>query len=264
MSRSMWLRIGGLVLVAAFIPMSAALAQLPNSMAVIGDSISQAALSDDSIDPNQPEHSWSTGNSGSDPVFSHYERILASNPGISGRNHNNSENGADSGDLVAQANQTVSQGVEYVTILIGGNDVCAGSTAGMTSVAEYTSRFNQAIDILQAGLPGSIILVVEVPNVGRIYDVGRFDFWCLVKWDTFGFCDNMLTNGSTQRNAAKARNVEYNNALRTLSSQQGVFFDDDTFEINFSKGSLSNIDCFHPDMSLQATLASVTYSASRF
>ncbi len=240
-----------------------AFAQLPNSIAVIGDSISRAAVSDDSIDPDQPEHSWSTGNA-NDSVLSHYERILAANPGISGRNRNNAENGANSGDLLVQANATVSQGNEYVTIQMGGNDVCADDTAGMTSVAEYTARFNQAIDVLQAGLPGATILVCEVPNVGRIYDVGRFDFWCLVKWNTFGFCDNMLTNGSTQRNAARARNVEYNNALRTLSAQQGVFFDDDIFEVNFSKGQLSNIDCFHPDLSLQNALANATYDASRF
>lgn len=264
MFRSHWPRIGGLAVVAALVPASMTLAQLPNSMAVIGDSISQAAVSDDSIDPWQPEHSWSTGNSSSDSVFSHYERILASNPAIAGKNFNNAENGANSGDLLGQANATVSQGVDYVTILMGGNDVCADSTAGMTSVAEYTTRFNQAIDVLQAGLPNATILVVEVPNVGRIWDVGKWDFWCQAKWNTFGFCNNMLTNGSTQRNAAKARNVEYNNALRTLSAQQGVFFDDDLFEINFSKGSLSNIDCFHPDLGLQATLAAVTYSASRF
>ena len=264
MSRSMWSRIGGLAVVVAVVPASIALAQLPNSMAVIGDSISQAAVADDSVDPNQPEHSWATGYEANDGVFSHYERILASNSGISGNNFNNSENGANSGDLLGQANATVSQGVDYVVIQMGGNDVCADDTAGMTSVTEYTSRFNQAIDVLQAGLPGATIVICEIPNVGRIYDVGRWDFWCQVKWATFGFCDNMLTNGSTQRNAAKSRNVAYNNALRTLASQQGVFFDDDVFEVAFSKGNLSEIDCFHPGLPLQNSLANVTYSASRF
>ncbi|MCC6154959.1 MAG: hypothetical protein IT367_14435, partial [Candidatus Hydrogenedentes bacterium] len=61
----------------------AANAAYPNSIAGLGDSITRAALSDNSIgglNYGQPEHAWSTGYSSSDGVNSHYERILAANP----------------------------------------------------------------------------------------------------------------------------------------------------------------------------------------
>lgn len=239
---------------------------LPNSMAVMGDSISQAAVADDGIDPNQPEHSWSTGYESGDGVNSHYERILAVNSGIAGNNHNNAVNGAKADDLMGQAINTVNQGVDYVTILMGGNDVCGDNVSDgeLTPTATYTAYFDDALDTLQAGLPDATILVLEVPRISRIYDVGRTNFGCQLKWWVFGFCDNVLRNGSSQRNTATARNIEYNNALRTLTASKGVYFDDDIYEVNFSRGDLSNTDCFHPAKSLQDDLADVTYDAGRF
>jgi hypothetical protein len=233
----------------------------PSSMAVIGDSISRAALSDDSIDPDQPEHSWATGNA-NDAVNSHFERIRAANPSVIA--FNNAENGADSGDLLSQSNQTVSQGVEYVAIQIGGNDVCSDNAANITPVATWNARWNEAIDVLQAGLPGADILVTGVVNVRRVYDVGRTNLGCLLKWNVLTFCKSMLTNGSSQRTVATNANINFNNSLASITAAQGVHYDADTYGIAFSRSQLSNIDCFHPDISLQAQAAQVSYDASRF
>lgn len=234
----------------------------PSRMAVIGDSISRAALSDDSIDPDQPEHSWATGNSSTDAVNSHFERIRVANPSVIA--FNNAENGADSGDLLAQSNTTVSQGVQYVAIQMGGNDICSDDAATITPVATWNARWNEAIDVLQAGLPGADILVTGVVNVRRVYDVGRFNFGCLLKWNSLTFCKSMLTNGSTQRTIATNANINFNNSLASITAAQGVHYDADTYGIAFSRSQLSSIDCFHPDISLQAAAAEVSYSASRF
>jgi len=236
----------------------------PNSMATIGDSISRGALADDSLDDDQPEHVWSTGYDAGDACYSHYERILAANSGISGNNLNNAWNGAQSDDLLAQSNTTVSQAVQYVTIEMGGNDVCGDSTAEMTTTATWQYRWNEAIDVLQAGLPGADILVCSVVNVRRVYDVGRYDLGCQLKWNTFTWCKNMLVNGSTQRTEATNQLLAYNSALSSLTAAQGVWYDADVYSYAFSKGQLSSIDCFHPDTSLDGALANVTYSASRF
>lgn len=233
----------------------------PSRMAVIGDSISRAAVADDTIDPDQPEHSWATGTA-NDAVNSHYERIRAANP--SAIAFNNAENGADSGDLLSQANQTVSQGVQYVAIQIGGNDICSDDAATITPVATWNARWNEAIDVLQAGLPGADILVTGVVNVRRVYDVGRTNLGCLLKWNILTFCKSMLTNGSSQRTVATNANINYNNSLAAITAAQGVWYDADTYGIAFSRSQLSNIDCFHPDISLQAQAAQVSYDASRF
>jgi lysophospholipase L1-like esterase len=239
-----------------------AAAAYPNSMAVIGDSISRAALSDDSIDPDQPEHCWSTGYA-VDACNSHFERIRLVVPGVVG--YNNAANGSRADDLLGQANATVANGVQYVTIQMGGNDVCRDSAAEMTPVATYTAYFNEAIDVLQAGLPSAKILVTEIVSVRRVWDVGNTNFSCrYVRWPLFHWCKSMLENGTTERNLATTRNIEYANALRTLSAAQGVYFDDDVYEVAFSRGQLSAIDCFHPDIECQGLLANASYDAARF
>jgi lysophospholipase L1-like esterase len=251
------------VLVCALVISLGASAQTyPTSMATIGDSISRGAVADDTIDDDQPEHVWSTGYDGGDIVNSHLERIRAVNPSTPG--YNNAWNGASSDDLLAQSNTTVSQGVEYVTIQMGGNDICGDNTAEMPSVATWEARWNEAIDVLQAGLPGADILVTSVVNVRRVYDVGKYNWGCQLKWNIFTFCENMLTNGSTQRNEATARLLDYNSSLASITSAQGVWYDSDSYAINFSRGQLSSVDCFHPDISLNRDMANVTYDASRF
>src|SRR5690606_28252157 len=145
---------------------------------------------------------------------------------------------------------------EYVVIQMGGNDLCRDEASEMTPTAQYQADFTTALDTLQAGLPDAVILVTEVVRVKRVYDVGRWDFWCQVKWGIFQWCDSALRNGSTQRNQVDARNIEYNNLLRSICATRGVPFDDDVFEWNCSKGNLSDVDCFHPDNSGRQALAS--------
>jgi hypothetical protein len=245
-----------------FLTLGASAQTYPSSMATIGDSISRGCFTDDSIDPDQPEHVWSTGYEAGDGCNSHLERIRVAVPGAVG--NNNAVNGATSSDLLGQANTSVSQGVQYVTIQMGGNDVCADDTAGMTPLATWEYRWNEAIDVLQAGLPGADILVTGTANVRRVYDVGKSNFGCILKWAIAGFCNNMLLNGSTQRTEATNMNIAYVNSLSSIASAQGVWFDVDSYNYAFSRSQLSAIYCFHPDISLQNALAEVTYDASRF
>lgn len=98
----------------------------PHSMAAIGDSMTQAAdvccwYGD------HPANSWSTGSASWDGISSHYERILSLTGAISGHAYNDSVPGAKMVDANGQASKTVGQGAQYVTILMGANDVCTSS-----------------------------------------------------------------------------------------------------------------------------------------
>ena len=235
-------------------------------MAVLGDSISRATLANDRIDGldyGQPQHSWATGYDSSDGFKSHYERIKESNQGISGNNFNLARSGAKADDLPGQAMPRWTKGAEYVVLNIGANDVC-----GMTPPDEFEADYREALNILEAGLPQSTILVTGVGRVKRVYDVGRRDFWCRLKWSTFQWCDNVLRSGRSQRNQADALNLEYNKMLRDLSAdlsaEMGVAFDNGPYDWQFSKGNLSQVDCFHPDISGQRGLADRTYDGRRF
>jgi lysophospholipase L1-like esterase len=120
---------------------------LPDSMAAIGDSITQA------VDVccffgNWPGHSWSTGNAPLDGIASHYERIRARNPAIRGHRWNNAASGAQMADAPGQARTTVGQGAQYVTILMGANDLC-GWDGTLTPTATFRAQFAETLDILR-------------------------------------------------------------------------------------------------------------------
>src|SRR5215207_7194160 len=127
---------------------TAAAAPLPSSVAAIGDSITQA------FDVccwygNHPANSWSTGGASWDGVSSHYERIRAGNPSVVA--YNDAVSGARMSDAPTQAARAVSQGAQYVTILMGANDLCTSSTSLMTSVDTFRSQFRQTLATLNPG-----------------------------------------------------------------------------------------------------------------
>src|SRR5438093_2756000 len=121
---------------------------LPNSIAAIGDSITRA-FDVCCFYGDYPEHSWATGYDGTDVVSSQYERILAQNPAIEGHYFNDAVTGAQMDDAPGQAASVVSQGAEYVTVLMGANDLCTGSPSTMTRPADFQSQYLQALATLE-------------------------------------------------------------------------------------------------------------------
>src|SRR5439155_17820478 len=150
---------------------AAAAPPLPTSMAAIGDSITRATdvccwYGD------HPAQSWSTGGGLFDGIRSHYERVLALNPGIYGHNYNDARAGAKMRDAEGQAQTAVVQQAAYVTILMGANDVCTSSPSTMTSVSDFTAQFTAAMSTLAAGLPaGSHVFVSSIPNVYQLWQL---------------------------------------------------------------------------------------------
>src|SRR5215207_549966 len=102
---------------------------VPKSMAALGDSMTRG-FNACGFFFDCTSHSWSTGTY--QPVRSHYLRLLALSPAISGHNYNDARSGARMADLNGQAAMAVSQKVDYVTILMGANDACTSSVSTMT------------------------------------------------------------------------------------------------------------------------------------
>src|SRR5215211_7282036 len=103
--------------------------QLPHRMAAVGDSITTATdVGWCCVNPSggNPQYSWSTG---TDPaVYSHYQRLAAEPGRATASALNAAVPGADSSDLAGQLGQAAAYGADYVTVLIGGNDVCWNPT----------------------------------------------------------------------------------------------------------------------------------------
>jgi lysophospholipase L1-like esterase len=99
-------------------------------------------------------------------VNSHYLRIPTI---ITGKNFNDSVSGAKVIDLAAQVTVANGQQPEYVTVLIGGNDVCTSSEATMTSVVDFGSRFEAAMRALATGSPNAKVYVLSIPDVYNLW-----------------------------------------------------------------------------------------------
>lgn len=238
---------------------------IPNSMASLGNSITRG-FDACGYFLDCPERSWSTGIDAT--VNSHYLRILAKNSAISGKNFNDAETGARMSDLNGQAQSAVSQKVEYATILMGANDACTSSESSMTPVSTFRQQFIQAMRTLGNNLPAVRVFVASVPDIGRLWYIGR-DSWLIRNtWDSLNICQSMLANpGSTapadmdRRKRVRQRVVEYNAVLADICGRDPrCRFDNNTvFNYPFTLELLSRWDYFHPNAAGQRVLAQETY-----
>jgi lysophospholipase L1-like esterase len=255
-----------LVLLAAS-PATAATTPPPNSMASMGDSITRG-FNACGWYVDCTSRSFSTGDYST--VNSHYLRIGAVNANIQGRNYNDARSGAKSADMYGQAGTAVGQGVEYVTILIGANDACTSSESTMTSVTTYRANIDSALSRLKAGLPNARVALISVPDIYRLWYIGRNNLSALTAWSSFGICQSMLANATStaqadvdRRARVRQRVIDYNTQLAQACAAYGANCDFDgnaVFNYPFVLSQVSTWDYFHPNTSGQAVLASVSYA----
>ena len=267
----------GLVLAACALALaipSAAIADVahvgyPSSMASTGDSITRAFNTCGFPFIDCPQNSWSTGTSST--VNSHYRRILASNPAISGRNFNDAKTGARMNGLAAQVTTVVSQNAEYVTILMGANDVCTSSVATMTPTATLESQLQAALQSLSSGLPNTRIYVVSIPNVYRLWEILHTNFSAIVTWTLGRICQSLLANPTStapadvaRRQQVHDRNVADNQVLSRVCARfiHCRFDGGAAFNLQFARSDVSTRDYFHPAVAGQAKAAAVTWGAT--
>jgi lysophospholipase L1-like esterase len=240
---------------------------VPSSMAALGDSISRGYNACPSFGECLSAV-WSTGSDAG--VDSHYTRILAVNPAVAGHAFNDAVSGATMANLNGQAQSAVGQHVDYVTIEMGGNDVCKPTEAQMTSVATYQAQFQQAMTTLTTGLPNAHILVASVPDVRRLWEVGKDVAAARTTWSTFGICQSVTANPQStaqadvdRRERVHQRVIDYNTALATVCAQYANcrFDGNAVFDSHFALSDLSTTDYFHPSYAGQTGLAILTYAA---
>lgn len=247
-------------------PAAATRPPLPRSMAAIGDSMTQAA---DACCwyGDHPTSSWSTGSASWDGVRSHYERIRALDGAISGHAYNDSVSGARMSAAPTQASRAVAQGAQYVTILMGANDVCTSSPSTMTSVSTFRQQYRAALATLDAGLPGRArIFVASIPDVYQLWQLYHSDATAQLVWGVARICQSMLSPSRTEadRQAVRQRIIDLNTVLQQeCATYSRCRFDGNAvFGYQFSRSQVSKLDYFHPSLSGQAALASITWARS--
>ena len=241
----------------------------PSSMASTGDSITRAYNTGFFPFTDNAAASWSTGTNST--VVSHYTRLLALNPKIRGKNYNDARSGAKMADLNGQMTTVNSQRVGYVTVLMGGNDVCVPSEAAMTSVADFEAQFTAAMNTLTSGSPSALIFVATIPDVYQLWLTEKDNFSARATWALFSVCQSMLANPTStaqadvdRRQRVRQREIDFNDALLQVCAAHRQCRSDGgaVFNTEFTAADVSTRDYFHPSLAGQAKLAAGTWAVS--
>jgi lysophospholipase L1-like esterase len=237
----------------------------PRVMASTGDSITRAFDANWSCFLQDcPRYSWSTGTSSS--VYSHYRRLLTVAPQLYGRAYNDARSGARMTHLAGQLGTAASQSADYVTILMGANDVCTSSIGAMTPVATFESQFRNALTTFTTARPKARVFVSSIPNVYRLWALFRTNPRAVAVWQQFGICQSMLNinNTETQRQQVLSRLKADNAALARVCAEfrQCRWDDYATYLTSFATSDVSSVDYFHPSVRGENRLASVSWAAS--
>ena len=240
---------------------------LPKTMAAVGDSISQAASTGGSLGADYPQNSWSTGTNST--VNSHYLRLLALGAPISGQNNNLSVSGAKAAGLNAQMINVAAIDPAYLTVQIGGNDLCTDTFAQMTPVTDFRAQFQTAMTTLTSGSPNTNVFVASIPDAYQLWSLFHGNWWARLIWSAGGVCQSLLANPtSTQavdvqrRLDVQLRNIAYNTQLSEVCATftKCRFDNNAVFYTQFTKSDIAG-DYFHPSIAGQAKLSSVSWAA---
>lgn len=241
---------------------------LPASMAALGDSITVGFGSCLTLATCQ-RNSWSTGDG--IRVDSIYRRLREANPAIRGKAHNEATSGTRAAGLAGQATDAARAKVDYVTVLIGANDACRGEIDDMTSVKTFRADLDRGLRALKNGLPKARVLVVSIPNLYRLWEVGHTNERAVRAWRN-RICPALLADPTsttpadrTRRSTFRARIDAYNQQLAAACRAYGSRCRYDggaAHRVRFDLDLVNRLDYFHPNVAGQNKLAEVTWAAS--
>ena len=238
-------------------------------MASTGDSITRAFDTCSTPYVDCVANSWSTGTNAA--VASQYTRILAANPTISAQNFNDAQTGARMSDLNGQAQAAVAQGAQYVTVLMGANDVCTSTEASMTPASTVASQLRAALTTLSTGLPDARIFVSSIPNVYHLWQVFHTSFAAGFVWGVASICQSLLVNPWSTSSADQARRLRVQQ--RTIDDNSAIaavcgeflhcrYDDGAAYNLNFTTSDVTTRDYFHPSVAGQAKAAAASWAAT--
>lgn len=231
----------------------------PTSMSALGDSITRGYNACGWF-VDCTSRSWATGSYSS--VNSHARRLATT------VTYNDAKTGAKAAALPAQATTAAARGVQYVTVLVGANDACTRTEAEMTSVESFRSSVASALTTLS----GRSVFVASIPNVYRLWQVGKGSTSARSAWSAYRICQSMLANPTSTTAADESRRQRVLQRVRefnTVLAQEcaritGCVYDGDAvFAYPFALNQLTTWDYFHPNTAGQAELARVTWDRAR-
>ncbi|MFD4372153.1 SGNH/GDSL hydrolase family protein [Streptomyces sp. NPDC058486] len=235
----------------------------PASVAAVGDSITRA-FDACALLADCPEASWATG---TDPAVNSLALRLLGPGRVAGNSWNLARSGARVAALPEQMARAAEKRPGLVTVMIGANDACRPTPAGMTPVAEFRRSFEESLERLREDAPKARVYVASVPDLRQLWDTGRASPAVRRVWE-LGVCGAMLADpedlgaaAERRRTAVRDRVVAYNRALAEVCAADALCRYDGgaVFGVRFDESLLSTWDWFHPSRAGQARLAELAY-----
>jgi hypothetical protein len=116
-----------------------------------------------------------------------------------------------------------------------------------------------------------LVFIASVPDIQRLWFVGKGSFSARTAWSAFGVCQSMLARPtSTQqsdvdrRQRVRQRVIDFNTQLAEACAAYGPtckFDGNAVFNYPFMLSQVSTWDYFHPNTGGQQILAQITYQA---
>ncbi len=234
---------------------------LPNpvSYSALGDSITPAYDANGSaINLGiQPYYSYAVGWDTS--VFSLWKRLERIYGPNSITPHLLAVPGDKASDMIWQAEEAVMNRSGFVTILIGGNDLCrhSGSTPTPTTVDNFSESLNHTFRILRTQLPPStVVALANVVNVTILWTLFGGNSQAELVWQST--CPALLT--SSGRAMMDYMDRAYNHMEQLITKQYNVT-DWDLGNFSFSVDDVNHLDYFHPSPIGHQEIASQWWAA---
>ncbi|MEV8273338.1 GDSL-type esterase/lipase family protein [Microbacterium sp. NPDC077184] len=233
-------------------------------IAVIGDSMALGVNSCSDMG-ECPAASWALGD---DPTVASVSARLAGQEGASRPHVWAAKNGGTVADAIRLADTAVAERAGIVLILIGANNVCRPDTAAVTPVADFGAQYTTLIDTVRTGLPDAQIVALSIPDLLRMWELGRDDPEATARWNASSSCRSLLADPASdaavdvQRRAGIDETVRgYNAAIAEACEADARCVHDAgaIHALDFTSTDISSIDHFHASASGQAKVAQVAW-----
>lgn len=239
---------------------ASAVTTAPAHMAALGDSITRAFdVSGSYFLRDAPAESWSTGTD--TRVNSEYLRLRARSSTIVAEN--DAVTGAKMATLQTQMATALSHGSDYITVLMGANDVCSSP---ITSTTSFRADFEKAMQQTQG--KSVKVFVSSIPDVNRLYALFATNGSAKFAWSIYKVCQTVLPPGGNDasRQAVATQLAADNTVLHDVCALYTTCTYDNgaTNAVTFLTSDVSTVDYFHPSISGQAKLAGVAWAANPY
>ena len=234
----------------------------PYVMGALGDSIS-AGFNSYRLGDNRSV-SWSTGTDPQPAVESHAKK-MAELLGRPIETHNEAYAGATSAELSRETTRLLRYKPDYVTVLIGANDICNWTGDYDKELAAFNDRLTNAVDRLVTANGNVRIVMPSLPDMMYVYNMGMAN-GCGALWNSVGVCKALFSSARTpqERIDFGKRFVKLNSIIKDVAGHYpaNAVYKPEVVNYRFPREFLSAIDCFHPSILGHNKIAELTFDPS--